>query len=671
MELVKEIFPILMIFIDFFFSENEIVYRDCYIDAAAGTKNVCDNNSDLTCSSCLGKLCNKDVKRRGTRCLKCEGLDCFDGDYPANSIDCLSGGCYVGVNAAGETKRDCSNSVSSAASCATNDTQTANCLVCQGDYCNAISYPMRNRLICKECRGESCIENVLDDKYCESFSQTERCVSVFNAQGVIYERGCSSTVQSVAVCRSTAVDSKCLKCSFNSCNVQKSLQELYHCVSCNSLDDPNCIKSSSSVATKSCTTNQCFSRLLTVSAGSPWQYVIKGCVSDLSTSYNCTGNSCSSCTGDRCNNILYPSNRLSCLSCKNDECKQENVPSKTCELYNGSRQGCVTLYDTNDEVFHRGCYSDVANGTREVCDDPSQLLCTKCTSADCNRDTVRRGKKCFKCQGLGCFTPEYPADVVDCLSNCYMGINERGENVRDCASAFTNTTACGDDNGVSRCNVCTDDLCNAISFPNVNRLECHTCMGENCEASDDNLAYCERHHQQERCVTVLSKDDDRVVERGCTSSIRNQRYCNQNYENCLQCPTRGCNIVNSRNDILCVVCDSRNDPNCIQDPSRVSTSKTCALGCYTRVMNGTLFRGCSDDLNESFECSSDNNCQYCNDIDKCNTMNYPSDRRSCRTCNGAANCTNPTSRLCLNYKQNESCVTLFTNCEIPFNFDPI
>lgn len=598
--------------------------------------------------------------------MKCEGLDCFQTDDLASSVDCLSGGCYVGINSDGETKRDCSIAVSNSSSCTTYDNQSANCLVCQDDFCNAIAFPMTNRLICKECLGETCEENILEDKYCERFSQNERCVSVFSSAEKVVERGCLSTVQNVAACN--ASDPYCMQCAFNSCNVQNSRDEKYHCYSCDSQNDPSCVTNSTAVATTSCTTHRCFSRLLTVASGSAWTYVLKGCAAKLPTSYNCTGMSCSTCIGNLCNNVIYPSDRISCLSCEKDECKQANVTSKTCELYNESLQGCVTLYDENNEVFHRGCYADVAEGIKEVCDDSSQLLCTKCTTNNCNNDNVRRGKKCFKCHGIECFIPVMPADVVDCLSDCYMGIDEHGESVRGCANVFTNTTACGDDDdGVNRCNVCTDDFCNGVQFPLVNRLQCHKCVDENCEPTDDTLDFCELYHQQERCITVLSHDD-KVVERGCSSSYGNQRYCNMNYDNCLKCSTNGCNSFTSRLDKMCIVCDSNTNPNCVLNPTSIATLSYCKRGCYTRLVNKTLHRGCSDDLDAGFVCSDDSNCQYCNDGDKCNVGNYPSDRRSCITCSGIANCANATSQTCINYRKSEKCSTIFNYCKFNINF---
>lgn len=613
----------------------------------------------MTCSTCSGKLCNNDTSRRGTKCLKC-GISCFDVEDLSSAVDCPTGGCYVGINSKGETIRDCATAAVNTESCVKNDTQSGTCLVCEEDYCNSITYPVEGRLICKECLYEACEENLLEDKYCEKFQQGEQCVSVFDDSNKILERGCLSTVQQSATC--SGLDANCLKCSFNRCNTQNSKQEIYHCVGCNSKGDPNCVTNSTSVATKTCKTNQCYSRLLPQSSGSVWNYVEKGCVADLQNVNTCTGSNCLACVGDRCNNILYPSDRLSCLDCRNGECKAETISTKFCRLFNRQRQACVTLYSNENEVIYRGCYGDAAEGTKEVCDDSSQLLCTKCSTRNCNSDTSRRGHKCFKCSGVQCFKPDYPADTVDCLSNCYLGVNEQGETVRGCASSFTNTTACGtDDDGINRCHVCADDLCNGIQFPLANRLECHTCSEEGCKAGEENLEYCERYQGQERCVTVFS-ENDQVVERGCSSSLLSQHYCDQNYANCFQCPSRGCNTIDSKINRLCAVCNSSQDRKCVANAT-MSNSKYCKQGCFTRVVNEVLTRGCLEDLDESIDCVPDNGCKFCNDIDKCNIEVFPDDRRVCRTCDSLESCQTPELRHCNSYRQNDSCVTIFNRCE--------
>lgn len=592
----------------------------------------------------------------------CEGLECFQAGDPSNSIDCPTGGCYVGLNWNGEIKRSCATAVSNSSLCVKDDTQAGSCLVCEGDYCNGITFPLANRLVCKECRGSSCEETTGEDKYCERLHKDERCVSVFNNADQIVERGCLSTVQSSSLCSSS--NANCLKCEFNRCNVEASRRELYHCVSCDSKINPMCVTNTTDISTKACTTNQCYSRILPSAGDTTWQHVEKGCLTEHPQPSTCTGASCLACVGDRCNNIHYPSDRFTCQTCRGNECNSATIPSKACNLYNRQKQACITLFDQQNAVVYKGCYSDTAEGTRDVCDDSTQLICTKCLTKDCNTDKARRGRKCYKCQGLECFKPSHPADVVECLSNCYMGINQRGESVRDCLSAFTNTTACGtEDNGTNRCSICTDDHCNGIQFPLRNRLQCHTCNEEGCKAGPDNLEYCQRFDQLERCVTIFSKSD-KVVERGCSSSLRNKRYCDQNYENCQQCMRPGCNSIDSREERLCVVCSSTTDLGCVHNPTSIANTKYCSQGCYTRLINGTLSRGCYDDLEANFECVEDNKCKYCNDIDKCNVQNYPSDRKTCQTCSTAEQCKSPMSRQCVKYKENESCVTIFNGCEL-------
>ncbi|CRL01118.1 CLUMA_CG014195, isoform A, partial [Clunio marinus] len=644
-----------------FGDKSEVIYRDCYVDAAQGTKNICDNLNDLTCTQCSGINCNNDLERRGTKCLKCEGLECFNVIDTSNSIDCSGNGCYVGLNEKGETKRDCADEVFNE-NCVTNDDEDGVCLICKDDYCNAIAFPMTNRLMCKTCVSDSCEYNQLDNKYCETISSVERCVTVFDNNEKVIERGCLSTIQNIALCSENSPN--CIKCNFSECNIQESKEQMFYCVSCNSQDDPACVLSSETPTITSCKTNQCYSKLISIYAESPWQYVEKGCVSDLQSTTTCSDETCTICDGDRCNNILYPSDRFSCFSCHSSSCEMPSITSSICKLYNREQQGCITLFGMEDEVFYRGCYSDAADGTRKVCDDESQLLCSFCNTDNCNSDTKRRGRKCFQCEGLSCFQPVYPSDAIDCLSNCYIGINQNGENVRGCESSFINTTSCGNrDADDDQCYVCDDDFCNGIQFPLRNRLQCHTCSEEdNCTDDDENLEYCQRYSEHERCVTVFS-EDDKVIERGCLSSIQNQQYCDQNYDNCLQCSSTACNKINSKISRTCVTCDSKQNVECIVEPSSMPT-KNCRKGCYTMIINGNLIRGCLDDVDDDFKCSIDNNCNYCNDIEKCNSENYPKDRKRCLTCNGTNSCNNPTSQLCTRYEINDSCVTIFNRYQV-------
>lgn len=68
------------------------------MDSVLTTKNICDDLNDLSCTKCTGDSCNKDTKRRGTKCFKCNGIDCFYANYPTDVVDCVTGSCYVGLN---------------------------------------------------------------------------------------------------------------------------------------------------------------------------------------------------------------------------------------------------------------------------------------------------------------------------------------------------------------------------------------------------------------------------------------------------------------------------------------------------------------------------------------------------------------------------------------------
>jgi hypothetical protein len=634
---------------------KEVIYRGCYIDAVQETRDLCDDTKDLTCTKCQGKLCNDDKVRRGTKCIKCEGLDCFAANDRSNSVDCTSG-CFVGLNKNGEVKRDCAEKVSTSSSCVKDDSNTnGTCYVCNDDYCNAIIYPMKNRLNCLSCVGDLCEEKSMDDKYCERIHSNEKCVTLFNNANKVIERGCISSLRNAKACDGN--NANCLQCAFNRCNIQESRQDVYHCVSCNSKDNPNCVHNSTDPEVAACPTNLCYSRLIS-NTNSNWYHVEKGCAASLEHAGSCTGSSCTVCEGDRCNNIIYPVDRMSCLTCRNEQCNRPTIPRNYCQLYNRQMQGCITLYDTNDKVNYRGCFSDAAMGTQDVCNDQKQLLCTKCGTRNCNTDIKRRGKKCFKCAGLRCFTPSYPSDVVDCLSNCYVGVNEKGESVRDCASEISSVSGCGAAN--STCKVCNEDLCNSMQFPIQKRIKCHTCSNPDfCQANESNLDYCEKYGESEKCITVFS-NDDRVIERACSSNLLNKLYCSQNYKNCFDCRGNGCNNINTKAAKQCVVCSSLSDPNCVVNPTTLST-KTCIGGCFTRLDNSTLIRGCASDLTVS--CTKENQCLHCNDVNKCNTQNYPEDRKKCLTCNASGNCMNPTSQLCIKHRKNDSCVTLYSGCK--------
>lgn len=118
--------------------------------------------------------------------------------------------------------------------------------------------------------------------------------------------------------------------------------------------------------------------------------------------------------------------------------------TKHCSLFNQNKHACITVFAERQDVIYRGCYSDAASGTQEICSDTLQVTCTKCNLvSNCNNtDTTRRGYKCFKCSGLECFKPSHP--LIVCQVAWYVGLNTHGENVRGCFTTFS-TQTCGPD----------------------------------------------------------------------------------------------------------------------------------------------------------------------------------------------------------------------------------
>lgn len=71
----------------------------------------------------------------------------------------------------------------------------------------------------------------------------------------------------------------------------------------------------------------------------------------------------------------------------------------------------------------KSCYGDIPDVTQELCDDSNYLDCKKCTGDDCNVATKREGTKCHQCAGSDCLLIDTPASLVDCRSDCYIGMN--------------------------------------------------------------------------------------------------------------------------------------------------------------------------------------------------------------------------------------------------------
>lgn len=626
--------------------DGEVLLKDCYSDLKTSTRDYCDDDENIDCGVCMGNFCNNNTSRVGNICFQCSGRDCINPSLNMDVVNCNSE-CYVGVNENGAPIRDCADSVSIQCT-------DSSCLKCNDDFCNGILHPTIERLKCVKCVGDNCGE-LLEDKseYCEIFSSSETCVTIFDANDLAVERGCSSSVQNQC---GDVNNFQCVKCRMDNCNVHRSIAENSLCVSCNSLNDPSCIHKTDQPTFKSCKNNQCYSRLMPIGEGSINQYVERGCYSDLLSSQTCVEPMCSLCSGDLCNNILYPSDRLTCLFCTGNNCNPQTSQIKVCNEYNSQPQTCITIFNEKNEVNYRDCYIDASEGTRRICDS-DDLICSKCNGSNCNIGIKRSGTKCFKCEGIACFNDvNYPADVVDCSLGCFTGLNLNGETIRGCE---TNPSNCNNES----CSICNGDLCNSVQFPTSRRLLCYKCKNDDGDCLPTEEKYCEIYGENERCVSVFDSTNN-VIERGCSQSIINKKYCERNQKNCIECVTPKCNSAMHK-ITQCISCSSLDDSNCVTNPA-LTNIKNCTMGCYTKVEKENLVRGCLEELANA-ECNDNNFCTQCNSVDKCNVDFYPKNRLQCMSCS-SANCVDTISKPCIKHKNADKCVTIFKNCKIIFIF---
>lgn len=77
------------------------------------------------------------------------------------------------------------------------------------------------------------------------------------------------------------------------------------------------------------------------------------------------------------------------------------------------------------KILLKNCYSDIPASTRQLCDESDYIDCKKCNGNDCNTALTRDGIKCHQCSGIDCLVIENVANLVDCHSSCYIGINRK------------------------------------------------------------------------------------------------------------------------------------------------------------------------------------------------------------------------------------------------------
>lgn len=198
--------------------------------------------------------------------------------------------------------------------------------------------------------------------------------------------------------------------------------------------------------------------------------------------------------------------------------------------------------------------------------------------------------KCYKCEGPECFKASHPEDLVDCESECYVGLNSLGQTVRGCSQDFQ-VSNCSvnfeNDNGLNNCTVCAQDMCNFVNFPLHGRLRCHSCVDEGCKDPQLDDMFCNLYGQNDACVTVFDNLGN-PIERGCLSSLKYSQNCDGTESSCVQCSNSDlCNTNTTNNYMQCAFCNSSINPDCVLSP-KIVDSKKCSKGCFTKIEGSYL-----------------------------------------------------------------------------------
>ena len=535
--------------------------------------------------------------------------------------------------------------------------------MCDEDNCNNIIYPQTNRLTCLTCFDGDCAPSPLNFEYCSNYNSNERCATVFSeTANQVLARGCVSSLESRFKQTCDSNNANCLKCAYNNCNKDDSKLKTQMCIGCNSHDDIHCPKANQMTEVR-CATSQCYSRLMEQQTENFGRFMDRGCLADLASASSCGSPDCQSCTGKNCNNKLFPQGRLTCKSCLGASCNGNEI-DKVCSQY-ALDESCLTIYGEDNAVLMRECNADVPDGTREYCDDPTNLQCTKCKENLCNTDVQRRGNMCFKCEGINCVNLA-PGSEVACDTECYVGVNQNGDPKRDCASSVENSSRCGASD--LTCLTCTGDYCNGIVFPTENRLVCLKCSGEGCHGDNEPIVeYCERLSSTEKCVTIFDSAGS-LFERGCSSSIQNSALCTTS--NCVTCSFNECNVETLPGQKYhCISCNSNDDPKCISHPLETQVAACTTNQCFSMLLaidgkGQQIQRGCADVQ----QGTGGTTCTG----ERCNANVFPSDRHSCYFCSGD-HCAlgHLQTKQCLIYNQQDrNCLTIYGAGEWVTSIEP-
>lgn len=453
-------------------------------------------------------------------------------------------------------------------------------------------------------------------------------------------RGCSESEEYKIGDANSTSNAKILTCTSSKCNSNDVEPE--HCLTCDSVTEPDCKHNVTSEMHTKCDLNfkhlGCFHY-------KDSNVVRRGCVSNIEGTFHKWNKShYKTCFDDDCNS---KSSHLSCLTCSCENatsCSPDNAKceSKICENYTDE---CF-VYVANNTV-HRGCLSNktliAGVNLTTLCENDEN--CAKCSHQNnCNNQEIE-SEYCISCDSItnnDCEHKPTEEQSVKCSLalkplGCFLNVAKGDVIRRGCVSSVSETERNMCQQGNETCMTC-------IGQKDCNRKEtfqsCFFCKSSendtNCVIKPNLSDTIRCDYYLDECYTLV---ENGVVSRGCIGddTVIDVANCTNDFR-CQRCSgIAGCN-----NDVIkaemCIVCDSSDDPSC-RTNSTFSTYTECPLtatpiGCYHFVDKKTaaVRRGCMSTLSETEKRNCRKNSAECKICvgEKCNSKRA---FENCYSCN--------------------------------------
>jgi len=398
------------------------------------------------------------------------------------------------------------------------------------------------------------------------------------------------------------------------------------CLTCDSDFDSNCRTIPDLTMSTQCGTGVKLNRMGCFRFDDSGSIVKRGCIEELHPGEiemcRREGSECKTCIGNNCNlkakfqscHVCNSDTDFNCVSLRNP------LPTRTCRSYTdecktvtviGGRteRGCADELTISGQVITEECADDNCN-SRDF--PPNRIFCHQCTGSQCSTSLSSNTEFLDPCRSF-----------VD-NEQCFAFVDETREMQRGCSSDQTvNRNACTQ--AGERCVLCNGSACNnrpAITQSTTSCIQCQNnegCAWGHAAVDASNCSTNVIFPNVESCFTF--SHENFTVTRGCTLETD---LCSTVNQRCMTCSGTGCNTQNVISQ-TCKVCrsDTSGQESCGQENVE-GFDQNCGLnvkyenrGCYSKIEDGVVSRGCAVSLTSSeiAECVDEENeqCNYCNE----------------------------------------------------------